>query len=131
MWLPVQVESLPVVCPAASARVPARPLAIRPSVRRTVASPSGLHVGRLSVIHPVGRVSVLGTPVEGVEGGIMCGKSVEAGEGLSGVVPSAPVPEDTWASGPAIPRPLAVPCLHLPGPMGGPRECAGKNREHQ
>ena len=111
MWLPVQVESLPAVCPAASARVPARPLSIR-----TVASPSGPHVGRLSVIHPVGRVSVLGTPVEGVEGGIVCGKTVETGEGLSGVVPSAPVPEDTWASGPALPRPLAVPWLHLPGP---------------
>ena len=34
-------------------------------------------------------------------------KTVESAEGLFGVVPSAPVPEDTWASGPALPRPLA------------------------
>ena len=43
-------------------------------------------------------------------------------QALIGVVPSAPVPEDTWASGPALPRPLAVPWLHLQGPMVGPLE---------
>ena len=41
-------------------------------------------------------------------------------QGLIGAAPSAPVPEDTWASGPALPRAHAVPWLHLPGPMVGP-----------
>ena len=32
-------------------------------------------------------------------------KTVETAEGLFGVVPSAPVPEDTWAAGPALQSP--------------------------
>ena len=51
-------------------------------------------------------------------GGVCMGRATLANrpkrDGLIGVVPSAPVPEDTWASGPALPRPLAVPCLPRP-----------------
>ena len=83
-------------------------------------------MGRLSVLQP----AALGTPVEGGEWGIVCGTAVETAEGLIGVVPSAPAPEDTWASGHAAEAPSRPVASPFQAPWVGIGSVL-EDREHQ